>query len=136
MAVTIAFVGLPCASTLSTVNLRPCPSAWVVIVWLLGGGPGLYVDFARLSFHVPIAGLLCANAACGNAAATPKSVRTNKNAVRRVMIFLLADLNFVLLARRRPPLPSIGGTSARPAGSSRLNVTAFPVRQKRPKYRL
>src|SRR5215467_1508043 len=30
------------------------------MVWLFGGGPGLYFDFARLSFHVPMMGSVCA----------------------------------------------------------------------------
>ena len=55
---------------------------------LLGGGPGLYFDFARLSFHVPIIGWLCASPACGNAVAPAKPSSAIVVKVRRFMIFL------------------------------------------------
>ena len=49
-------VFFPSASTLSPVRLMPSVVSSYVIVALLGGGPGLYLDFATLSFQVPIAG--------------------------------------------------------------------------------
>src|SRR6187399_2818672 len=49
------WVGLPSASAPSEVYLTPfAPRASIFSVWLLGAGPGLYLDLARLSFHVPI----------------------------------------------------------------------------------
>jgi hypothetical protein len=42
-------------------------------VELRGGGPGVNVDFARLSFHVP-AEVLCANPVCGEVIAKTKAV--------------------------------------------------------------
>jgi hypothetical protein len=53
-------VALPCASIVWFVFLIFCPSCWKVAVWLLGAVPGVSFDFSRLSFHVPISGLLCA----------------------------------------------------------------------------
>jgi hypothetical protein len=55
---------------------------------LLGDGPGLYVDFARFSFRVPIIGSLCANPACGNAVANVKPSSAIVVKVRRFMMFL------------------------------------------------
>src|SRR5438876_4483879 len=47
------WVGLPSAPTPSPVNLIPPGVASNFSVRLLGTGPGLYLDFARSSFHVP-----------------------------------------------------------------------------------
>jgi hypothetical protein len=66
------------------VTFRPCPSAWMLSVWLFGGGPGLYFDFARLSCHVPTKGLLCANPICGNTEATAKPAIWRRHWLHRV----------------------------------------------------
>jgi hypothetical protein len=63
------------------------------MVSLLGGGPGLYFDFARLSFHVPIHGLLSATAIRGNAVANTTTEQSNavvvkESLISRVMMFL------------------------------------------------
>src|SRR5215831_9095530 len=54
----------------SAVFVRFCPSPAKVSVVLLGGGAPIYFDFARLSFHVPISGFLCASPTRGIAVAT------------------------------------------------------------------
>jgi hypothetical protein len=72
--------------------VRLCPSTWKVNVELLGGGPGLYFDFARSSFHVPTDELLCANPICGKAVA---NTNARVSVVRRLMMFLL-DIGLVL----------------------------------------
>src|SRR5712691_4571394 len=49
----MVWVGLPSALTPSPVNLIPPGVASNFSVRLLGAGPGLYLDFAASSFHVP-----------------------------------------------------------------------------------
>jgi len=53
-------VGLPVASSPLATTWMPAPAAEIVIVLPFGAGPGTYLDLARLSFQVPIAGSLCA----------------------------------------------------------------------------
>jgi hypothetical protein len=56
---------------------------------LLGGGPGLNFDFARLSFHVPAGELLCAYPMGGKAMANAeKSSAVAVSVVRRFMMIL------------------------------------------------
>ena len=49
----MVWLGLPSAPTPSPVNLIPPGVASNFSVKLLGAGPGLYLDFATSSFHVP-----------------------------------------------------------------------------------
>src|SRR5260370_22288464 len=68
----------PFASTCSIVHFHPLPACSIVTVLLLGGGPGLNVDFARLSFHVPTKGSrgwFCANVAGSSAATRTNAIR-------------------------------------------------------------
>ena len=51
------WVGWPCAFTPSIVDfILPDMSSILTVPATVGFGPGLYVDFARLTFHVPIHG--------------------------------------------------------------------------------
>src|SRR5712692_10205186 len=52
------------------------PAARNVSVWLLGGGPGLNVDFARLSSHVPTWASFCAEMTDAKAAIRPSANTT------------------------------------------------------------
>src|SRR5450759_5327125 len=56
-------VGLPVASSPLATTWRSDPAAVIVITLFFGAGPGTYFDFATLSFHVPMAGSLCADTA-------------------------------------------------------------------------
>ena len=56
-------VGLPAASSPLATTWRPDVAAVIVIMLFFGAGPGTYFDFATLSFHVPMAGSLCADTA-------------------------------------------------------------------------
>ena len=46
-------------------------------------------DFSTFSFHVPISGLLCADATCGNDAIPKPSISISISMVRRFMMLLL-----------------------------------------------
>src|SRR5215468_5745399 len=63
------FMAFPSASIPSAVFVRFAPSATKFRVRLRGAGPGLYFDFSRLSFHVPIRGLFSAIPIPGSAVA-------------------------------------------------------------------
>jgi len=68
----------PVALTRSDLDTSHPFSSVTVSVLLLGGGPGVKVDFATLSFHVPTSG----SAANTN----PGSKRTNSDTARRIII--------------------------------------------------
>src|SRR6516225_12418677 len=88
MCMNTVVVALPWASTVSFIFLIFCPSCWKVAVWLLGVVLGMSFDFSRLSFHVPISGLLCAKLVWGNTQATRLKSAMVINVVRRFMMFL------------------------------------------------
>src|SRR4029077_154549 len=54
---------VPSGCAWSTTTLVPAPAASILVVALFGTGPGLYFDFATLSFQTPTCGSPCANAA-------------------------------------------------------------------------
>src|SRR5262245_42578651 len=62
-------VGLPVASSPLATMWRPFAAAVMVIMLLLGVGPGSYFDLAVFSFHEPTAGSVWASA-------TPATART------------------------------------------------------------
>src|SRR5215831_13665842 len=70
----------------SAVFVRFCPSATKVRVVLRGGGAPMYFDFARLSFHVPISGLLCANAISGIAVASRAAKKSGAMDVKAIVV--------------------------------------------------
>src|SRR5215468_352685 len=61
----------------SAVSLRFSPSAVKVRVVLRGAVAPKYLDFARLSFHVPISGLLCPSPVCGTAVTSTAAKKIN-----------------------------------------------------------
>src|SRR5262245_17866831 len=70
----MVWVGAPCASTPCDIAIRPSPAVCTSTMTLRGGGPGLYVDFARLSFQTPIMGSGCAKPVSGTAAAKKNAI--------------------------------------------------------------
>src|SRR4030095_5291242 len=58
LAVYTVVARVPSALTNSAVTFSPWPAGSTFTVRLWGIGPGLYFDFATLSFHVPILGSL------------------------------------------------------------------------------
>src|ERR1700674_5423622 len=76
----------PAASTPANVSFRFSPVPSTFADWLRGGGPGSYVDFARLSCQLPIQGSLCAKLSVSGRVlkAIPRSATPVRNvAVRR-----------------------------------------------------
>ena len=55
-------------------DFTPWPAAVMTTVWLLGAGPGLNVDLATFTFHVPISESVCADT--GTATADAKATTT------------------------------------------------------------
>ena len=47
----------------------------MVVVAVVGGGPGLYLDLATLSFHTPTCESFCAKAGEASAADNPRQTR-------------------------------------------------------------
>ena len=76
---------------------------------LLGRGPGLNFDFARLSFHVPAVELLCANPICGGAAATANAVRISAFVVK----LLRRSPNGIVSKNQWPAGPRVPGTKSK-----------------------
>src|SRR6266849_6560234 len=59
---TSGLIGFPKASIPCNKAVQWGPAVWYVSVCRLGGGPGLNVELARLSSHVPTRDSLCAEA--------------------------------------------------------------------------
>src|SRR6266404_6120991 len=83
----------------STVTLSPLGpfASMVTRPGVVGGGPGLYLDFARLTFHVPTKGLSAAWAA---EAPSRTPTRTTSRLMLLRDILLLHSLIHALLAAR------------------------------------
>ncbi len=62
------------------------PAASIVVVALVGAGPGLYFDFATFSFQMPTCESLCANAGAIRMADKPRQA-TDKT-TERVVSFM------------------------------------------------
>src|SRR5690348_12096527 len=54
----------------------------MVVVAVVGAGPGLYLDFAALSFHTPTCGSVCADAETTNTAEIPTQTTADASDLR------------------------------------------------------
>src|SRR5262245_50160708 len=80
-------MGVPSPATPTTSTFRPEPAESIVAVISFGAGPGLNLDFATLSFHVPFAGSLsCASATPHHATTTTPARSPGTHRRRRRLI--------------------------------------------------
>src|SRR3954452_517436 len=102
MCMNTILVAWPCASTVSAVFLKSCPTPSKLRVWLFGGGPGVNFDFSRLSFHLPTNRLLCVSPTCDGAVASAADSSPKISMVRRFMLSSSVYYRFPLVASYTP----------------------------------
>src|SRR4051812_9444861 len=98
MCMNTILVAWPCASMVSAVFLKSCPTPSKLRVWLFGGGPGVNFDFSRLSFHGPIRRLLCVSPIWDPAVANAADRSPKARMARRFMLSSSGGHKFPLVA--------------------------------------